>query len=252
MGTPDFIQRFVDVLLSVPGMESFETRSTLLTGIPSNVRAGLTRSQGSAYTDLVTMLDQLERLGRLTSGERPLAIVARNAQRPARGTDVEAALNAILKELEQRYSGLAAPVPSDPEAVSASPATPEVIIGRDERVRPIFLENAIRTGRSVALLRVPRIFDGAHKPKDDAFGTGWLIAPGLLITNHHVIEARDRKFEAPAKPNDFTAQATGTVAWFDYHQEGGTHQDASITSLVASDEALDYALLRLSPDSAAT
>jgi endonuclease G len=165
--------------------------------------------------------------------------------------DVETELQSIIEELEDRYSGISSPVLSDPAAVLATPANPEAIIGRDERVRPVFFERAIRTGRSVALLTVPRIFDGVHKANDYSFGTGWLIAPNLMIINRHVIDARDRRFEPPARSSDFTAQGAATIAWFDYHQEGGTHQDATMTELVASDLTYDFALLSVSPTSAA-
>lgn len=75
-------------------------------------------------------------------------------------------------------------------------------------------------------------------------GTAWLITPKLLITNHHVINAR-LDHEPDASDSDFKLQAKGTAVLFDFNSQGvaGTEIDAS--SLEASDKSLDYAILRL-------
>ena len=76
-------------------------------------------------------------------------------------------------------------------------------------------------------------------------GTGWLIAPGLLITNHHVIEARDHRYEAPASESDFRGQAANALAWFDYNDDDAEHWEYASTELLHANETLDYALLCL-------
>src|SRR4029453_9524507 len=91
------------------------------------------------------------------------------------------------------------------QGVPALPATatlPEVvrneaIIHQDDTVEFRFLADALAVGRSVARLSVPR-FDGGRQRIVTGGrpwlmnGTGWLIGPDLLITNHHVVNAREQ------------------------------------------------------------
>jgi V8-like Glu-specific endopeptidase len=67
------------------------------------------------------------------------------------------------------------------------------------------------------------------------------------MTNHHVINAREAG-EAPASDMDFRLQANATTALFDYDYENAQGSEVRVTELVASDRALDYALLRLDGD----
>jgi V8-like Glu-specific endopeptidase len=87
---------------------------------------------------------------------------------------------------------------------------------------------------------VPRTI-GGH-----VFGTGWLIATGLLVTNHHVIKAR-RPYESAATPQEFEQQARGSVAWFGYDVD--SHTEYRCVDLVHASNALDYAMLRLAEKS---
>jgi V8-like Glu-specific endopeptidase len=81
-----------------------------------------------------------------------------------------------------------------------------------------------------------------------ASGTGWMIGPGLLMTNHHVIEARDLKFETPADESDFRAQAATANIWFDYQEDEARHWDYGGWELAHTSRSLDYALLRSASD----
>ncbi len=69
--------------------------------------------------------------------------------------------------------------PNDPLAL-------ERIIGARDLQRINFLERGLRAGKAVCRVRIRRRSGG---PED--FGTGFLAAPGLLVTNHHVLESAD-------------------------------------------------------------
>ena len=127
------------------------------------------------------------------------------------------------------------------------PPEPEKLLfkGRDERVPFIFIQKALETSKSISRLRVPRIFCGKVKDGEVTFGTAWIIAPGILITNHHVIEARDRRYESPATPEDFQLQAEKLTAWFDFFSESGSYLACQNAELLASNQKLDYAIVRL-------
>jgi V8-like Glu-specific endopeptidase len=103
----------------------------------------------------------------------------------------------------------------------------------------------------VARLSVPRVFHG-HPDGKHAFGTGWLIAPGLLLTNHHVVEARDKRpmpfglGESDARDEDIDAQVAGLEVWFDYHRDDPARSPTCRgAALKAKDRTLDFALLEL-------
>src|SRR5277367_6542828 len=76
-----------DALTRVPTAESREGRTALLDGLPHNIRIGLNRSDNQLI-DLTRLVDQLDQLGRLDNGVRPVVILANNAWRSTRGSEV--------------------------------------------------------------------------------------------------------------------------------------------------------------------
>ncbi|XIE80986.1 serine protease [Streptomyces sp. SBR177] len=78
-------------------------------------------------------------------------------------------------------------------------------------------------------------------------GTGWLIAPGLLVTNHHVVNARNGigGGRARAAEEDLQLQVRNSRSRFDYGADQAETEEATATALVAWDPELDYAVLRL-------
>jgi V8-like Glu-specific endopeptidase len=173
----------------------------------------------------------------LDNGERPVVMLVNTAWRMMRGTELGRALEEIQAEIERSYD-------VEPPLVDL-PDRPEVLIfgGEGEWVDDAFMEQAQTAGRQVARLLVPRFVDG-QRQSGVGLGTGWLVAPRLMLTNHHVVNARDLK-EPDAADADFRKQGENTVAWFDYHREGEPAPTVAAIALVASNRALDYALLRL-------
>ena len=77
-------------------------------------------------------------------------------------------------------------------------------------------------------------------------GTGWLIGPNHVITNHHVIDARSPG-EADAGVADFRLQALGATVEFDYDDLALPTVEYGVAELVANDRRLDFAVLKLAP-----
>ena len=75
-----------------------------------------------------------------------------------------------------------------------------------------------------------------------ASGTAWLIAPGLAITNHHVINAR-LSGQADAGQADLERQAASASLRFDFDAEDADGMRVASTGLVACYKELDYAVL---------
>jgi V8-like Glu-specific endopeptidase len=244
---PDYHDKLLDVLLDVTAfndpLAGLANRTMLLHRLPAGPVAAIPRYP-APITDLNSIVTHAAGMGQLLdSGEWALAIVTRNASRFARGTDAERALAALLAELETR----AAPPPQA--------TIPEIVIGQDERLPVRFLGRGLEASLSVAKILVTRVLNGKLETGSGSrvSGTGWMIAPGLLLTNHHVIEARDSRIEAPAADADFLAQAKTADVWFDYHDESAQYWDYAGWELAHASRKLDYALLRsMSPAKAAS
>ena len=106
----------------------------------------------------------------------------------------------------------------------------ERIIGSSDLVDFNFLELAIAMGRAVARIKI-----------GGGLGSGFLVGPGLIMTNHHVIESE--------------AQAAGALAQFDY-QENAQHELLPIhqfklnsARFFLTNPALDFTIVAVEPAS---
>lgn len=125
------------------------------------------------------------------------------------------------------------------------PLVPEALpfVDQDQRLPIGWFRAALTAADAIVRITVPRHFDGRPDGKM-GLGTGWLITPTLVMTNHHVIEARELRFERRASDRDFEDQAHHAkleLGCFDEASGGG----AGPTALVTADRELDYAILRL-------
>ncbi|HUQ01681.1 MAG TPA: serine protease [Kofleriaceae bacterium] len=153
------------------------------------------------------------------------------------------------------------------------PSLRATYISRQEKTKLEFADDLVTVqwfsgGRtaapSVGYLYVPRFFDGDPRPLEvPAGGTCFLIAPDLVMTAFHVVEARDRHREpvpeAPAEKADLDLQVAALRIMFDYEKRDANDKpkgtELKATELVAFDAALDVAVLRLAepiPAAAAT
>lgn len=250
----DFIdvqRKLVEGVLRLPLVASFNGRTSLLQGLPPNIP--LQRAEDNARLDLNNIVSGLDRLGRLTKagGVRPLVIVVDNAiAYVPDGSDIDEELREVRALLEAHYGGdIQAPV----EGMLSEPTLEALVFGaqRDARVSFTFVQHAYTTARSVARITTPRVLNA--KPDGTfMYGTGWIIAPGLLITNHHVIDARDRRprpfgpAEDYAAPADLEAQASGAIAEFGYFSEADLpERRCKVSQLLAFSRQLDYAILEM-------
>jgi len=113
--------------------------------------------------------------------------------------------------------------------------TLERIIRGDDLVGINYLSRGVSCARSVCRIRL-RNASGESR----AFGTGFLIAPGIVMTNHHVICD--------------SAEAEDALAEFDYERDvDGKEKPIVSFSVVAdsvlSSEPLDFCIARLAPRS---
>ena len=96
---------------------------------------------------------------------------------------------------------------------------------------------------SVCRARIPKFVNGKIDREKTSSGTGWLIAPTLVLTCWHVIEARSF-YELSISEKDLKQQIENGLFTFK-HTKLGAGITYSIAKLEHDNSSLDYALLRL-------
>ncbi|MFG2093372.1 trypsin-like peptidase domain-containing protein [Streptomyces sp. NPDC048612] len=244
--TPDEIRQVLDAAVET-GLADPSVRPLLLDGVMPRYRGTLPLHPApgrQAHSDL----NEMNRVERLVDGSVPLEIWLRNA---VAETTEAAPLTVFQKALDE----VARKAGGEPDVLAGLPSTAtefkEQIVHRDDTVPFGFLRGGALAGGAVARLKVPP-YQGGAPLQPNGFphsGTGWLIAPDLLVTNHHVVNARTGSgAERPvADAEDLGLQARHTRARFDFDTEEVETEEATVSALVAADAELDYAVLRLAP-----
>ena len=230
----------LELLVEFPGTRTAEQREALLFSLPPQIANNLDLSS-DRHSAIVKLIESLEYWGQLADGRWATEVMLRNAQRIARNTNFEERLEGIRHAFDL------------PAAKQELPDLPEQIASDISYLMPIaFLEAGHRASNAVARMCVPQFFDGTPRMKGKkpslVVGTGWLIAPDLLVTNHHVIAARLAGDPPAAKSSDIALQASGAQAWFDYVDTMKPHAAYNIVDFEASDATLDYAVLRVAAE----
>jgi V8-like Glu-specific endopeptidase len=238
----NFKDELFHILLEMPALDKQNERDLLLRNLPQNPVLTINRSN-TKMTDLNNILNAVDSWGQLDTGELAIVVLINNALLLAKGTQQEQALWKLKANIT--ISTTISSIASTNKNIAP---IEEVVIGQDGRLTISFFERGLVASRAVAKVLVHKIIDG-KETKTFACGSGWLITPNLLVTNFHVIEARNRRKEQAATESDLRAQAMRTVAHFNYLEENQDYFEYTCTELVNFNEELDYALLRLSEPS---
>ncbi|WP_051819738.1 trypsin-like peptidase domain-containing protein [Streptomyces flavochromogenes] len=230
------------------GLADRAVRSALLKGIPGNFTATL-EQLNDPREQIHADLNAMNQVERLIDGLVPLEIWLHNAIEQTREPGPRAVLQGALDTVARAITGEA----ELPAEMMPGEMKEEIVL-QDDTVPYEFLHGGIRAGASVALLRIPPYESGAPLlPSYPHGGTGWMIAPDLLITNHHVVMARsaeqpgDRPY---VSDEDLRLQALMSRSRFDFVENAAAAPEATAGELAAWDAGLDYAIVRLSPDQA--
>ena len=223
-----------------------QLRSLLLNGIDFQFVEQMRDFDNAAF-QLSGDLNKLNSIERLADGTIPFEIWLRNAIEQFSYLDRAKVLSHALDELTNRMSS-AAPI-SEPANVPDLVEVREAIIQRDDMVAYGFLAAGFEAGKSVAHLKVPRHDNGTLTKNQSGEeeihqGTGWLLTADLLITNHHLLNARIAG-QGDAALADLELQANNTTAQFDYDANTMAGKSVNAARLEAFDTKLDYAVLRL-------
>jgi len=225
-------------------------RTLLLQGIFRPFALGLPRDN-DVLTQFNLDLVRLNYTERLANGQVPLIEFLHNCATylKLRGRSEAERFEAVANLIQNRVQGVDnLPNPATLREVKNN----EAIIGVDDMLDFRFLATGTQVGLSVARISVPRFDSGvAAKTATGApwimLGTAWMLAPRLMITNHHVINARLAE-EAAAAPTDFERQAKESFVEFDLDSSDSVTVQIKVASVIASSKDLDYAIVRLQSD----
>ncbi|PSL52074.1 trypsin-like peptidase [Saccharothrix carnea] len=216
---------------------------------------------GNPLARLISLLNRMNTTRALVSGEVPMWEWLNQAIPLSGGLPEEMVFRRALEIVSP--DGVARPgtAPTDvprevPDEVAALPVADgdlEVVILKDDTLAVDFLHIGVEVARSVAKVVVHRHFDGvpstvAGGAPEVGDGTAWMIGPRLLITNHHVVNARIGLDAKVASDLDFALQGRTAKVEFDFYRlDSAPHRTRSV-ECVAADRELDYAILRLADD----
>lgn len=220
------------------------TRLALFTGIDRRLLLVIPTAAMPAI-QLSIDLGQLDSVERLVDGTVPLAVWLQNALNLMQAFPEAAVLQQALNKVLARSGGV--PRVSDPG--QNVPTVLQRIVERDDMVAVGFLEGGYRAGGSVVRVLVPRHDGGVPSTLPDGsprryYGTGWLITPELLVTNHHVVNARNEG-EPDAPDTDLALQGAASSVEFHFDAEAAERKEVPVRALEAWNVGLDYAVLRL-------
>jgi len=198
-----------------------------------------------------TDLENLNRVERLSDGTVPMQLWLDEAARfvkpfPTTSALIQKSLAEVTRRILNR--GIENPAPPPNQAVRDK-IVKEKIINKDDMVSYAFLQGGTLAGMSVVRIHVPRFDNGVARLNGDGtpvtyLGTGWLLTPDTIITNHHVINAR-HDGEADALPPDFNLQAEATQVEFEYNTQNLKGQFFTARGVLAVNKDLDYVALKI-------
>ncbi len=242
------------------GLAITDTRlDALLSALGSRYAAGLSGGGLAPAARLLVQLNEMNQVHNLRSGDVPLAQWL-DAAITLAGDKVE---TDVFEDALDRVTQVPAQAPARTLSASSAAARPApnlevraeaMVAGSDQTVGVGFLAGGLATSKAVVKLLVQKHLDGREvvQAGDRPWlvnGTGWFIGPGLVITNHHVVNAR-MTFPQPepdASDQDFRLQAENTTVLYDYLEKDKPSATAvtGAGALQASDPGLDFAILRL-------
>jgi endonuclease G, mitochondrial len=199
---------------------------------------------GQLLVDLHTM-----NTAELADNSVPFDIWLSNAARLSKALKTSATFLSFQIRLRERSMN-APPIP-DAAAVPEAKTTlerPERVIVSDDRLPYTWLAAGVRTGESVLKLEVPRYFGDAPQLKHGEpvtfAGTGWIVAPNIVMTCRHVIEAREYG-EAPPTAQELKLQALATRIVVGFDSAASPTSVLTTSALLFEDRTLDVALLEI-------
>lgn len=225
-------QQTVAILQSHPLMRNAESRHSALTMAGLQTVIPLINLEGSPLVVSISVVDFLSQYGRLTYDNEALGLFL-NMIKASVGKEQQETLGAILV----KYKMMEPIAPAEPvkewKGVTSDAGIVEKIFG-ENTLRPVaFLARGLEVARSV-------VYIGVKTSKGSGSGTGFLITPNLVMTNHHVLSSADQLSGVTIKANyqeNFRGEAEPTKVY--------TPQTSGVFH---ANKSLDYAIFEVAGD----
>ncbi len=222
-----------------------DARPAIVAALPGSFRALIRRMPDSAG-QLIADTNKLNTTERLADGRVPFILVLKTILAGYGAANAAAA--AIVAQKIDEIAGVSSG--AAPIAAPTADEIKEAVIQQNDMLPVDFLRLALQASAAVAKLSVRRFDNGVAAKNGDGtpvifLGTGWLIAKGVLITNHHVVNARLRGEAISAATADLERQAKSTKIEFDFDGGAAAPVQVEAVELIHADRRLDYAALRI-------
>lgn len=243
------LKKIGEEILRTIGYES-DIRKIFLSDIMIAFRTLMSRSNNER-SQLDLDLNKLNDTERLTDGSIPFQSWLSRAEQYVQADPEASEIIQQALALIGTSSLKAAPVQNvaAPSRETMIKIVKEKVIFQNDLLSYSFLEAGVHAGKGIVRLKVPRYENGAASVLNAGgqtfySGTGWLLTRALLITNHHVINARN-EHEPNAIYTDLELQCEHSSAEFDFNSDNMIPRTLFIEKLEVMNEDLDFAILRL-------
>jgi endonuclease G len=192
---------------------------------------------------VMTDLGWMNEFERIANGDVPLLIYLQNAAFVVSSLSKESlVVRKMLEKVQERALGM--PVVD----ITTVQEINEAIIHTDDTLPYSFINGASKAAASVAKICMYAFDKKVYKklPSGDKIvfnGSGWLISNTLMVTNHHVINAR-KKGEHPATDEELVEQVEHSYAIMDLDDDFMQGATVNFKKLEAWSAQLDYAIIR--------
>ena len=225
-------------------------RRILFSSVNNRFKA-LLNTDSNEFLQLELDIINLNRTSRLADGTIPfVSWLEKTARLLKPYADASNVIQHALGHIMGKYAAVQPDNVNPPSVEKIVQIQLEKTVHENDMVSYSFLEAGSEAGKSVARIKVPRYEAGIARVQNTEavifLGTGWLLTKDLIITNHHVINARESN-EPSASNSDFGLQALNTIIEFDYNSDSRSGINQGVATLEGSDKALDFAILRLTP-----
>lgn len=221
-------------------------RTALMFNLPHQI-VNMAVGGANAAAQLSIDLPSLNQISQTTDGTIPIKIWLENSR--ALIVDAQA-----LKLLDSFLNQLDSPPPPNTLDETARRLVGEIeqerVFNKSDLLSVSFIERAAKVARSTFYLSVPVYINGVPQTQagneDEPLtfsGTGWLIGKGLLITNHHVIKARNEGGDVT--DDGLRLQAHHMKIHGNYLNSGEKGDFVTAGKLLVWSTRLDYAIIRV-------
>ncbi len=222
-------QQLVGTLQGQQLMQDARSRRQLLAMAGLETVAPQIDLEGAPFVVTANIITFLAQYGRLTYDNEALGLFL-NTVKTFVGVDQQETLGGII----DKYGMMVPIAPNQPVKDWQSPTTGMQVVEKvfgENTLRPIaFLARGLETARSV-------VFIGVNSGGKRWSGTGFMAAPNLVVTNHHVVTSADLLEGVNVKFNyqeNFRGEAEPTKVF-----------DAKAGGLFHANQTLDYAVFEV-------